>query len=413
MTTFESDTSATLAASTAHCASGSAVLYEPAALGTAAAELRQAAQVADLRVLHVINGEDYSGAERVQDLLALRLVDYGCAVAFACVKPDRFAAARQSQETPLYEAPMKSRFDLRPALRLARLIRREEFDLVHTHSPRAVLIGSLAATLARVPLVHHVHGQTAIDTAPAWRNRVNAVAERLSLRRASAIIACSATAERYMQREGLAADKLVLIPNGVPSRGPLSERPAPSGTWTIGTVAMYRPRKGLEVLLDALARLRAADVPARLRIVGRFQTAEYEQEIHARVSAAGLEPWIDWVGFTRDVPGELDRMDVFVLPSILAEGMPMCILEAMAAGVPVIGSRVEGISDTIEDGVDGILVEPGSADDLAAAVTRLVRGELDWNALRIAAHRRQAAQFSDVAMAAAVAKLYRRILQRR
>src|SRR5438552_1529894 len=81
------------------------------------------------RVLHVINGEDYSGAERVQDLLALRLPEHGFEVSFACVKPGRFEACRQSRQSHLYELPMRHRFDLAPVWSLARLIRREGFVL--------------------------------------------------------------------------------------------------------------------------------------------------------------------------------------------------------------------------------------------------------------------------------------------
>src|SRR5579871_5492205 len=93
-------------------------------------------KAATRRVLHLINGEHYAGAERVQDLLAMRLPDCGVEAAFACLKPDRFPAARRSQQSACYLTPMANRFDLRPARSLARIIRREHFDLIHTHTPR-------------------------------------------------------------------------------------------------------------------------------------------------------------------------------------------------------------------------------------------------------------------------------------
>src|SRR5205085_744072 len=134
-----------------------------------------------LRVLHVINGEDYSGAERVQDLLALALPKRGCDVGFACVKPNRFAAARQSQQTPLVSLPMRSRFDLRPIVRLAGHIRDEGWQIVHTHSARSVLLGAPAAALARVPLVHHVHCQTSTEVERRWISRTSGIVERMAL----------------------------------------------------------------------------------------------------------------------------------------------------------------------------------------------------------------------------------------
>src|SRR6185503_9296600 len=113
---------------------------------------------AAIRVLHVINGEHYAGAERVQDLLAARLPDYGVDVGFACLKPGQFPELRQSQATPLWELAMRSRIDVRPALRLAKIVRRERYDVLHTHSARALLIARLAAALCPAPIVHHVHG---------------------------------------------------------------------------------------------------------------------------------------------------------------------------------------------------------------------------------------------------------------
>ena len=102
-------------------------------------------------MLHLINGEHYSGAERVQDLLALRLPEFGFEAAFACLKPGRFAECRRSQETPLWDVSMRSRFDLGIARRIARLVRQGDYRLIHSHTPRAALVGRIAAGLAGVP----------------------------------------------------------------------------------------------------------------------------------------------------------------------------------------------------------------------------------------------------------------------
>ena len=368
------------------------------------------ARVHHLRVLHVINGEDYSGAERVQDLLALQLPAQGFQVGFACIKPDRFAAARQSQDSPLYNVPMKARWDLRPAWRLARLVRRERYAVVHSHSARLALLAAPAAALAGVPFVHHVHCQTSTEVRQPILSRVNALVERAAMRRVSAIIAVSASLRKYLLANGYAPESVHLVPNGVPGRESLPDARPPQGTWTIGAIAMFRPRKGIESLLAALAKLCAAGLDVRLRAVGRFQTPEYEQEILALSQSLGLADAVDWVGFRRDVAAELDQIDLFVLPSVIAEAMPMSILEAMAAGVPVVGTRVDGITDLINDGQDGVLAQPNDADDLAAAMGRVIRGQADWSALRRAAFDRQVESFSDHAMAQGIADVYRRIL---
>ena len=94
-----------------------------------------------IQVLHLVNGEHYSGAERVQDLLARQLPRFGCEVGFACVKPRRFPEARQSKHAPLVKMPMRGRFDLRVVKHIVELVRSEGYDLIHAHTPRTALVG--------------------------------------------------------------------------------------------------------------------------------------------------------------------------------------------------------------------------------------------------------------------------------
>jgi glycosyltransferase involved in cell wall biosynthesis len=362
-----------------------------------------------VRVLHMVNGEFYAGAERVQDLLALRLPELGFEVGFACLKPGRFAVDRQSHAAPLVNVPMRSKFDLLAAARLARYVRDEGYGLIHTHTPRSLLVGRPTALWAGVPLVHHIHSQTTTEVGRRWASRVNAWTERACLAGVPAVIAVSPSAARYVLGQGIRRRTIHVVPNGIPVR-PLVDRSPPSGTWTIGVVALFRPRKGLETLLEAIAGLRSQGESVRLRAVGPFETEAYRQEVDRLIADLGLADAIDWTGFTRDVPAELARMDLFVLPSLLAEGLPMVVLEAMSAGVPVIGSRVDGISDVIADGYTGLLSPPGDAAALADCLARMIHGEVDWRALRRAAWRQQVERFSDASMAEGVAAVYREVL---
>jgi glycosyltransferase involved in cell wall biosynthesis len=373
-------------------------------------ETKAAAPVRLAKVLHVINGEHYSGAERVQDLLALALPALGFEVGFACVKPRRFPELRQAQRSAIHEIPMRSRIDLRAVGRLVRCIRQHDYKLVHAHTPRAALVGRLAAAIARVPLVYHVHSPTSRDTTHRFRNLCNAAAERLAVAGAAKLVAVSGSLGRHMKQQGIAARKIAVIHNGVPVAKAVTPRGTPTGVWTLGTIALFRPRKGLEVLIDALGLLRADGVPVQLRAVGGFETADYEQTIHEQVARLGLANSIEWTGFTSDVPRELEEMDLMVLPSLFGEGLPMVVLEAMAAGVPVVASSVEGVPEAIRDGLDGVLAAPGDPHALAAAIRRVIDGELDWQALRTTAVARHAEQFSDRAMAARLAEVYREIL---
>ncbi len=361
-------------------------------------------------VIHVINGEHYSGAERVQDLLAQRLPEFGFNVTFVCTKPGQFASLRQCQSAPLFDLPMRLRVDMRPARALARLARQRGCSLLHAHTPRSLMVARLAAMITPVPLIYHVHSPTSRDSSRPLRNWLNNATERFSLTGVDRLITVSSSLARHMVAEGIDAQRIVTVPNGVPGRGSLARRSAPSSTWTMGTIALFRPRKGLEVLLESLAQLRHQGHDVRLRAVGGFETPEYARTIHGLVDQLGIAPYVVWTGFTQDVPAELDMMDLLVLPSLFGEGLPMVVLEAMAAGVPVVSTRVEGVPEAVRDGVDGLLVEPGNATELSRAIGQVTVAPDRWSAMRGSAYQRHEELFSDRRMAAQVAAVYRDVL---
>jgi glycosyltransferase involved in cell wall biosynthesis len=125
----------------------------------------------------------------------------------------------------------------------------------------------------------------------------------------------------------------------------------------------------------------------------------------------GIADFVQWRGFRSDIEAELDALDLAILPSILPEGMPMAVLEAMAAAVPTIGSRVAGITDVIRDGQNGLLVDPNDARKLAHVVSDVITGKHNWQLLSQNAVATHAEQFSDTAMAAGVAAVYRQVMK--
>lgn len=362
------------------------------------------------RILHVINGEHYSGAERVQDLLAARLPEFGYEVGFACIKHKKFATARQYREARLHEMGMRSRLDLRAVGKLCEIIDHYGYELIHAHTPRSVMIGKLAATCCRLPLVYHAHSPTSRDSTRSSLNRINAIAEKLSLIGAARLITVSESLYEHMQGLGYRKERLTVVPNGVPCVSPVPDRPEPAEPWVLGTIALFRPRKGTEVLLDAMAILRQRGVRVRLRAVGGFETEEYERLLRRRASELEIEEQVEWVGFQRDVNSQLQRMDLFVLPSLFGEGLPMVILEAMAMGIPVVGTQVEGVPEAIRHGIEGRVARPGDPLDLAKSIAAIMDGDDSWVAMREAAIRRQNERFSDRAMAQRVAEVYDELL---
>jgi glycosyltransferase involved in cell wall biosynthesis len=360
--------------------------------------------------LHLVNGEHYSGAERVQDLLARQLPQFGCEVGFACVKPQRFPNARETKTAPLVEMPMRGRFDLRIVKRIAELVRSEDYDLIHAHTPRTALIGRLAAHKAGVPFVYHVHSPAGRDSTRKLFNWVNATAEWAVVRGADRLIAVSPSVRDYMVRRGIPADRIVCVPNGVPITNFQADRRPPQATWTLGAIALFRPRKGIETLLEALAVLKSRNVNVRLRAVGGFESPVYKADVLGLAARLDLAESIDWIGFTRNVNRELAKINLFVLPSLFGEGLPMVVLEAMAAGLPVVASRVEGVPEAVLHRTTGLLVEPGSVSQLATAIEEIVSGGLDYASLSRGARTRHAEFFSDTTMAAGVASVYREVL---
>lgn len=363
--------------------------------------------------LHLVNGEHYSGAERVQDLLARQLPQFGCEVGFVCVKPQRFPNARETKTAPLVELPMRGRFDLRVVKRIAELVCSEDYDLIHAHTPRTALVGRLAAQRAGVPFIYHVHSPAGRDSTRRLFNWINATAEWAVVRGADRLIAVSPSVRDYMTGRGIPAERITCVPNGVPATNNRTERCPPTGTWTLGAIALFRPRKGIEVLLEALAMLRSRNVNVRLRAVGGFETTMYKADVLGLAERLGLAESIDWIGFTRNVNRELAKIHLFVLPSLFGEGLPMVVLEAMAAGLPVVASRVEGVPEAVMHRETGFLVEPGSVSQLARSIEEVVAGGVDYSALSRGARTRHAEAFSDTTMAAGVANVYREVLAKR
>ncbi len=364
-----------------------------------------------IHVLHVINGEHFSGAERVQLHLANQLPTCGFAADFACLKPGKFRANHTASLGEVFDVPMRSRFDASVALRVAKLARQLNAKLLHAHTPRSALIASQAAAITKLPWVYHVHSPAAKDSANSWRNRINNWVERWSLRNCAHQITVSRSLRHQVLQTRWPENRVTVVHNGVPAVCPeRTRKPGENDEWVLGMVALMRPRKGLEVLLDAVRCALSTNLNVRLRCIGPFETEAYQRFIEGRIEKLRLSNHVEFVGFTQNVGAELAKLDALVLPSLFGEGLPMVVLEAMAAGLPVIATAVEGTPEAIIDRQHGLLAEPGSAGSLAAALACLVHGSVDWHDLSRAAKTRHAECFSDVAMARGVAAVYNRVI---
>ena len=360
-----------------------------------------------MRVAYVTNGEFYAGAERVQDILANELAALGCEVTFVLLKPVLFDRVRKSRRAPVIKLPMARRTDLSVVSKLASVLQRGSFDLVHAHEPRSLLVAALAVRRCRIPLIYHVHSPATEETEVHWRNAINSTVERMLLADARAVICVAEDLLprfKWLQRSPV---RLHLVHNGVERCAYRPARPPPTGSeWTLGIVALFRPRKGLETLLLSLAELRSKGRPIRLKAVGAFETRRYQRRVQSLARDLCIHTCVEWVGFKPDARSELQSFDLFVLPSVRGEGAPLAILEAMAASVPVVATRVGGIPELIRNGVDGVLVEPEDPGQLADGIEQFLDRRLDWNRVRLSALSRQQDEFSAEVMAKRVHGIY-------
>lgn len=365
-----------------------------------------------IKVLHLINGEFFAGAERVQDLLALRLPEQDVEVSFVCLKEGTFTDYRRSS-VPLVTIPRRSRTLFSVASHIADRTKDAGFRIVHTHTTRSALIGAAVAKKLGVPMVHHMHSPTRRNTESAVRDWINAAMEdHTILPRAAHIIAVSNSIRQYLLEHNVENERISVVPNGVPvvSDTP-AWRPPAAEEWIIGTVALFRPRKGIEVLLRSLRELLNLGLNVRLRAVGTFESKGYEQSVKQLCSQLNILDRVEWCGFSSNVQLEMASMHAFVLPSLFGEGMPMVVIEAMSMGLPVVASHVEGIPEVIGKENAGIVVEPNDPTKLTKAIAKLITSKEDALDISAAAHRRHFAHYSDRAMASAVAKVYRNVLK--
>lgn len=287
---------------------------------------------------------------------------------------------------PVRLLPCAGRFDPRAVYRLRADIRQTRADLVHVHGFKANLYGFLATRFG-VPIVATNHR---FDTGP--QNRF----DRPTLQRMDAVFAVSNEA-RDSLREVYGIRDAITIPNGVEPRDFVGASPTLSREQPIvGMVARLAPEKAPE---DFLAL--AAQIPqARFVVVG-------DGPLRAELQAAAPAN-VDFLGFRDDMAGIYASLDVLVQPS-LREGMPMTILEAMAAGVPIVATDVGAAADVIDNGRTGMLVPARDVAAMTAAVKSLLR---DDHGIGQAGAQEVATHYTVDVMARLYAEQYRLALQR-
>lgn len=363
------------------------------------------------RLWQVIPGLALGGMERVVIQLARSLDRDRFDISVLCLRrPGSFADELSEIGVPLVQAgPVPDGPDYFAFRRLADLFRREGVSVIHTHNTEAMLSAGLGGILARVPTMVHT------DHSRAFPDKLRyMVAENLISRAYYRVAGVSEHTTRSLARyEKISRQRLLTVPNGIDAER-LDQAADPGQTRRelglsgrgpiIGIGAKLRPEKRVIDLVEAVSYLLPEFPGLTLLIAGDGIEAG---ALRRAVAELEIEEAVRFLGLRRDMPDIMRALDLLVLPST-REGMPMIILEALAARVPVVATRVGGIPEVISDGENGSLVEPLQPRALANEIARLLRDP----ALRARYGREGRRIFEERYSAAAMARSYEAIYLR-
>jgi glycosyltransferase involved in cell wall biosynthesis len=265
---------------------------------------------------------------------------------------------------PVTEFHKEPGFSVKTLFRLARQLRRDAADVVHTHNPGVHHYGAVAARMARVPAVVNTRHGPATSFGRAYQERYFRAVMPLTDR---VVFVCEDSRRYLVEKLELASRKSTVIINGIELGGFLEKQAAPMSAAPrirFGAVGRMVPVKAHSILIDAFAQLRGKLPDAELRIVGG---GPLEDELKEQTRKAGLEGRVRIEGLNHRIADVLRELDIFVMSST-SEGLPLVILEAMAAGLPVVSTRIGGVPEVVPEGDVSVLCTPGSASDLAEAM---------------------------------------------
>jgi glycosyltransferase involved in cell wall biosynthesis len=303
--------------------------------------------------------------------------------------------------------------DVAAALQLWRLFRRARPAIVHTHTSKAGFVGRLAAWLAGVPaVIHQPHGHVFYGYWGRSRTAAFVALERIAAHWTDRIVTLTAReVDEHLERGIGRPPQYAVVPSGVATGRLRAAAPAraqararlglPPHAYVVAAVGRLVPIKGFDLLVDALGEIAASVPGARVLLIG---DGVERGALEAQARRLGVADRLLLPGTVSDTVPLLAAADVLAAPS-RNEGMGRVLVEAMALGLPVVGTRVGGIPDVIDDGECGLLVPADDAAALAAALVELGRDAARRDKLGAAA-RRRAEDFSTTVAAAAMRDLY-------
>ena len=326
--------------------------------------------MAKIKILNIIDSLYAGGAESLLKNFLIEAKKYEDFEIDVCTLYSRnvFAEELKSKGVRVYDLGLSFKYNFWGVFKLVKLIKSDNYDIVHVHLFPADIFVALASLFIRnkpkfIFSEHSVYNRRR-------SSKIFRLIDKFTYSRYQKIICVS-----NMVRNALinwlpeVASKTVVIKNAVPV-GKIREKK--ENLYDILFVGRLERAKGVDVLLNALKFLKETNgMNLKSAIVG---DGSLRDSLKSLSKDLGVEENVEFLGIRKDIKGLMQLSKIFVLPSRW-EGLPMVILEAMALGMPVIATKVGGIPEVIEDGTDGILVEPENPEELAKAIEKLLGNE--------------------------------------
>jgi glycosyltransferase involved in cell wall biosynthesis len=316
----------------------------------------------------------------------------------------QLAARCRTIDVRLWPLVMRNDLDVRGVPALRRLIRQMSYDIVHFHTKRA---HALSLWLPRGPQRPRYVVTRRMDNpeSSTWCTRV------LYNRRVDGVVAISRAIGDLLTSAGVKQDRIRYIASGIDPEKfapAVDSRIGATGIFTVGCLGALEERKGHRYLLEAAALLKARGLRVRYEIAGQGRR---RAGLEAEVARLGLDEQVRFLGFVTDTAEFLAGVDLLVMPS-LQEGLGVAALEAMAAGRPVVASRVGGLAESVLDGTTGLLVPPRDPAALAEAIAQLASSQALAQAMGKQGRDRVRREFSLENMAGQNESYYYELVQR-
>ncbi len=330
-----------------------------------------------INVLQLIEGLSFGGAEtKLLELIARMDRDRFRTVVCSLGMGDRIKNKFDDLNVKFVNLKRRGRIDPKIIWDVAKLIRSEKIDVVMTTLFYADVVGALARTMSPAKAVFSWE----TISAPEWLLRHRLLTYRFAMHFCDKVVSVSkATADWLVDKRGLSREKVMVIPYGVDlklyqvGRNPelKTKLGIPAESPVVGVVARLHQQKGHRYLIQAARSIVASHPAVRFVIVG---DGELRPELETQVRENDLSPNFHFLGFRDDVKELLKTFDVFVLPS-LYEGLPNVVLEAMATGLPVVATAVDGTIELIVESETGFLVSPKNSQQLSEKISFLLQDD--------------------------------------